>query len=97
MQRLDALDKRNGEPSQAVRDLRDAATITAEIQRRQADIQARQAAVPLEQTTWLEKLQKSRDEHDERMKHIDMRLAEASDKLDGLIGFMNDFFRRQGG
>jgi hypothetical protein len=27
--------------------------------------------------------------HEQRMNHVDMRLAEITDKLDGLIGFMN--------
>jgi hypothetical protein len=29
------------------------------------------------------------------MAHVDMRLAEITDKLDGLIGFMDGYFRRQ--
>ena len=31
--------------------------------------------------------------HDQRMNHIDMRLAEITDKLDGLIGFMGGNFK----
>jgi len=27
--------------------------------------------------------------HEQRMNHVDMRLAEITDKLDGLIGFMD--------
>ena len=27
--------------------------------------------------------------HEQRMNHVDMRLAEISDKLDGLIGFID--------
>ncbi len=65
-----------------------------------ANIQRRQAAVQRDQATWLEQLQQSRDEqeqnmklHAERMAHIDMRLAEITDKLDGLIGFAGGFFK----
>ena len=32
--------------------------------------------------------------HEQRMAHIDMRLAEITDKLDGLIGFMGGYFKR---
>ena len=32
--------------------------------------------------------------HEQRMSHIDMRLAEITDKLDGMIGFMDGFTRR---
>lgn len=104
LQRLDALEKRNGELAQAVRDLRDAATVTAaiqqrqaEIQRRQAEIQEGQAEIQEGQAERLQELEKSRQQHEKMMAHIDMRLAEATDKLDGLIGFMEDFFRRQSG
>ncbi len=31
--------------------------------------------------------------HDERMAHIDMRLAEITDKLDGPIRFAGGFFK----
>ena len=51
-----------------------------------ADIQQRQAEVQKLQTEgmWL---------HEQRMDHIDMRLAEITDKLDGLIGFMGGYFK----
>jgi hypothetical protein len=32
--------------------------------------------------------------HDERMAHIDQRLEEMTDKLNGLNGFMDGFARR---
>jgi hypothetical protein len=32
--------------------------------------------------------------HEQRMEHIDMRLAEITDKLDGLIGFMGGYFNK---
>ena len=54
--------------------------ITEETQRRQAEVQKMQAeGLAL---------------HEQRMNHIDMRLAEIADKLDGLIGFMNGYFRK---
>jgi hypothetical protein len=55
--------------------LQDTLVVMAEIQRRQAEVQKTQA--------------ESLALHQERMDHVDMRLAEISDKLDGLIGFMD--------
>jgi chromosome segregation ATPase len=40
------------------------------------------------------KLHESYALHEQRMSHIDMRLAEITDKLDGMIGFMDGFTRR---
>jgi uncharacterized coiled-coil DUF342 family protein len=66
--------------AQEINSLKDTLVIMAEIQRRQAAVQKMQAeGLAL---------------HEERMNHIDMRLAEITDKLDGLIGFMDDQFRR---
>ena len=42
----------------------------------------------------LAKLHESYALHEQRMSHIDMRLAEITDKLDGMIGFMDGFTRR---
>ena len=58
----------------------------AEIQRRQAEVQKLQA----ENVVYM---QVSMRVHDQRMNHIDMRLAEITDKLDGLIGFMGGHFK----
>jgi len=33
--------------------------------------------------------------HEQRMNHIDMRLPGITDKLDGLSGFMNGYFRKE--
>ncbi len=55
--------------------LQDTLVVMAEIQRRQAEVQKMQAeGLAL---------------HEQRMKHIDVRLAEFTDKFDGLLGFMN--------
>jgi hypothetical protein len=42
----------------------------------------------------MNKLHESYALHEQRMSHIDMRLAEITDKLDGMIGFMDGFTRR---
>ena len=59
-----------------------------------AGIQQRQASVIRAHGEWLEEHDKSMALHRKRMDHIDERLAEITDKLDGLIGFMDGFTRR---
>ena len=61
--------------------LQDTFAMVAEIQRRQAEAQKMQAE------GWAL--------HEQRMAHVDVRLAQITDKLDGLIGFMNGQFRKQ--
>ena len=59
----------------AINELRDALTVTAEIQRRQAEIQKVKA----------DELELSR----KRMAPVELNLAEITDKLNGLIGFID--------
>jgi hypothetical protein len=66
---------------QEIKILKDTLTVVIEIQRRQAEVQKMQA--------------EGFALHEERMKHIDLRMTEFADKLDGLIGFMDGFFRKQ--
>jgi hypothetical protein len=58
----------------AINELRDALTVTAEIQRRQAEIKVQ-----------AEELELSR----KRMAQVELNLAEITDKLNGLIGFID--------
>jgi hypothetical protein len=71
---------------QEIKQLQDTAIVMAEIQRRQAEVQKLQA----ENIVYT---QESMRIHQQRMDHVDMRLAEITDKLDGLIGFMGGQFR----
>ena len=66
---------------QEINQLKDTLVVMAEIQRRQAEVQKMQA--------------EGFALHEQRMNHIDMRLSEITDKLDGLIGFMNGYFRKE--
>jgi uncharacterized coiled-coil DUF342 family protein len=66
---------------QEINQLKDTLGVMAEIQRRQVEVQKMQA--------------EGFALHEQRMNHIDMRLAEITDKLDGLIGFMNGCFRKE--
>lgn len=69
-----------------IRQLQDTAIVMAEIQRRQAEGQKLQAE-------YVVSMQESLRVHQQRMDHVDMRLSEITDKLDGLIGFMGGYFR----
>jgi len=66
---------------QEINQLKDTLVVMAEIQRRQVEVQKMQA--------------EGFALHEQRMNHIDMRLAEITDKLDGLSGFMNGCFRKE--
>jgi len=66
---------------QETRQLQDTVVVMADIQRRQAAVQKLQA--------------EGMELHEKRMAHVDMRLAESTDKLDGLIGFMGGYFKGQ--
>jgi cell division septum initiation protein DivIVA len=66
---------------QEIRQLQDTVVVMAEIQRRQAAVQKLQA--------------EGMELHEKRMAYVDMRLAEITDQLDGLIGFMGGYFKGQ--
>ena len=59
----------------AIKELQDTVIVMAEIQRRQAEVQKTQA----------EELELSR----KRMAHVEMTLVEITDKLNGLIGYID--------
>jgi hypothetical protein len=66
---------------QEINQLKDTLIVMAEIQRRQAEVQKMQAeGLAL---------------HEQRMNHIELNLSEISDKLNGLIGFMDGYFRKE--
>jgi len=67
---------------QAIVQLQDTLIVVAEIQRRQAEVQKTQAERIAE-------AEESMRLHKQRMDHIEMNLAEITDKLNGLIGFMD--------
>jgi len=64
-----------------IRKIQDTLVVMGEIQARMANIQKEQA--------------EGLAAHERRMNHIDERLAEITDKLDGLIGFMDNFIRNR--
>ena len=61
---------------QEIRQIRDILVIMVEIQRRQAEVQKMQVEGLAHQ--------------EERMKHLEMTLAEVGDKLNGLTGLMDN-------
>ena len=73
---------------QEISQLKDTLVVMAEIQRRQAAIQKTQADETVA-------MHASMRLHRERMEHVELTLAQIGDKLNGLIGFMDGYFRRQ--
>jgi hypothetical protein len=73
---------------QEISRLQDTLVVMAEIQRLQADLQRIQA----ERIIATEEGMKL---HEQRMNHIELNLSEISDKLNGLIGFMDGHFRQE--
>jgi hypothetical protein len=71
----------------AVRSLQDTAVVMAEIQRRQSDVQKTQAGL-------VESLLEFRQQTEKNLAHVTVRLAEITDKLDGLIGFVDRLPKR---
>ena len=73
---------------QEINRLQETLVLMAEIQRRQADVQRIQA----ERIIATEEGMKL---HEQRMNHIELNLSEITDKLNGLIGFMDGYFRKE--
>lgn len=72
---------------EAIRSLQDTAIVMAEIQRRQSDVRKTQAGM-------LESLLEFRQQTEKNLAHVAVRLAEITDKLDGLIGFVDRLPKR---
>lgn len=66
-----------------LKDLRETLVVVAEIQRRQAEVQKLRAQ---EIDAMLVRMK----EHEDRMARIEQSLEEAGDKLNGLIGYLDD-------
>ena len=61
-----------------------------------AGIQARQAEALKYHSQWLAEHDKSMADHRKRMEHIETTLAEATDRLNGLIVIVDDLVRHRG-
>ena len=72
---------------EALRSLQDTVVVMAEIQRRQSDVQKTQAGL-------VESLLEFRQQSEKNLAHATVRLAEITDKLDGLIGFVDRLPKR---
>lgn len=76
---------------QTINEVKDTLVVMAEIQRRQAGVQKLQAEMFDELRV---EMVEGMKRHEQRMEHIEMTLSEVGDKLNGLIGFMDNFGRR---
>ena len=72
---------------EAIRSLQDTAVVMAEIQRRQSDVQKTQAGM-------VESSLEFRQQTERNLAQVAVRLAEITDKLDGLIGFVDRLPKR---
>jgi len=87
LKRLEIVELRNDEFAQGIRELREAVIVTAEVQRRQAAVQRMQA--------------EGLATHEDRMRQFDeavarfgLKLDEFGDKLNGLIGYIDNMPRQ---
>jgi uncharacterized coiled-coil protein SlyX len=80
-ERMDRLEKAWGSQDDAVRELRDAVTVTAQLE-------ARQGRVVKERSDWLVALERWKEEHKEAMKDLDVRIA-------NLVSGFGEFMRRE--
>jgi hypothetical protein len=80
---------------QEIHQLQDTLIVMAEIQRRQAEVRKMQAERTVALDTQIAAMTQGMSLHEERMNHVELNLAEMTDKLNGLIGFMDGFIRKQ--
>jgi uncharacterized coiled-coil protein SlyX len=80
-ERMQKMEAAFGAQSDLMRELRDAVTVTAELE-------ARQSRVLKEHTEWLVSHDKALREHDDRMKTVDERIAR-------LVSGVGEFMRRE--
>lgn len=79
-ERMDRLEAKLGSQDELVRELRDAVTVTAELE-------ARQSKVLREHSHWLE-------EHDRAMKAHDMAMKVLDERIADLVSGFGEFIRR---
>lgn len=73
--------------------LKDTLVVMAALERRQAEVQKLQAHELDSMCELLVEMREGMALHEKRMAHIERNLEEATDKLNGLIGFRDGFTR----
>jgi hypothetical protein len=76
-----------------IRELQDTLVVVSEIQRRQAEVQKLQAHELDALREWRDRMREDMAAHSKRMAHIEQSLEEAGDKLNGLIGYLDNLRR----
>ena len=79
---------------QAVASLKETLMVMEELERHYANRQNLRELDPIDELQ--AKMRKGMALHEKRMAHIEQNLKEISDKLNGLIGFMDGFMRGGG-
>ncbi len=85
-ERMDRLERSLGSQDALVRELRDAVTVTAALE-------ARQARALKEHSEWLEAHDKGMKEHDARMKEHDERMKMLDARIANLVSGIGEFMR----
>jgi uncharacterized coiled-coil protein SlyX len=86
-ERVDKIERSLGAQDVLVRELRDAVTVTAELE-------ARQARILNQHALWLEESDRRSEEHDRRMAEHDSRMGELDDRIAKLVSGFGEFMRR---
>ncbi|MGA2717241.1 MAG: hypothetical protein ABSG41_29535 [Bryobacteraceae bacterium] len=86
-QRMDKIEKALGSDDTLVRELRDAVTVTTQLE-------ARQGRVLKEHGEWLESHDRAMKEHDEQMKEHDRAIKELDARIANLVSGFGEFMRR---
>jgi uncharacterized coiled-coil protein SlyX len=87
-ERMDRLERALGSQDVLVRELRDAVTVTA-------TLEARQARALREHGEWLESHDKAMKEHDARMREHDARMKTLDERIANLVSGIGEFMRRE--
>jgi uncharacterized coiled-coil protein SlyX len=87
-ERMERLEKALGANDDLVRELRDAVTVTAQLE-------ARQSNVVREHSDWLVAHDRAMREHDERMREHDERMKTLDQRISNLVSGFGEFMRRE--
>jgi hypothetical protein len=78
---------------QEIAQLKDAVVVMAALQRHHAEVQKLQAQELDAMREVMVEMREGFKMHEVRMKHVEQNIEEITDKLNGLIGFMDGFAR----
>jgi uncharacterized coiled-coil protein SlyX len=93
--RLAALEKSAGKQDAMVRDLRDAVTVTANLEARQSRLLADQVEEVAKHADWLKEHRAAMKEMEERMVEHRAAMVVLDERISNLVSGVGEFMRRQ--